>query len=183
MKYTEGAFKDWGYELAKERFEGVEKDGGPWLTVKNPKTGREIIIKDVIADAFLQQILMRPEDYSVIATLNLNGDYISDALAAEVGGIGIAPGANMGGSVALFEATHGTAPKYAGQDKVNPGSLVLSAEMMLRHMGWSEAAELIFERVSGAIEAKTVTYDFERLMPDATLLRSSEFGDAIIRHM
>lgn len=183
MKYTEGAFKDWGYELAKERFEGVEKDGGPWLTVKNPKTGREIIIKDVIADAFLQQILMRPEDYSVIATLNLNGDYISDALAAEVGGIGIAPGANMGGSVALFEATHGTAPKYAGQDKVNPGSLVLSAEMMLRHMGWSEAAELILKGVSGAIEAKTVTYDFERLMPDATLLRSSEFGDAIIRHM
>ncbi|MBK8972986.1 MAG: NADP-dependent isocitrate dehydrogenase [Hahellaceae bacterium] len=183
MKYTEGAFKDWGYELAKERFEGVEKDGGPWLTVKNPKTGREIVIKDVIADAFLQQILMRPEDYSVIATLNLNGDYISDALAAEVGGIGIAPGANMGGSVALFEATHGTAPKYAGQDKVNPGSLVLSAEMMLRHMGWSEAADLILKGVSGAIEAKTVTYDFERLMPDATLLRSSEFGDAIIRHM
>lgn len=183
MKYTEGAFKDWGYELAVERFGATPLDGGPWQVIRNPRTGRDIIIKDVIADAFLQQILMRPEDYSVIATLNLNGDYISDALAAEVGGIGIAPGANMGGSVALFEATHGTAPKYAGQDKVNPGSLILSAEMMLRHMGWSEAADLILEGVSGAIEAKTVTYDFERLMPDATLMKSSEFGDAIIAHM
>ncbi|MCD6060720.1 MAG: icd [Moraxellaceae bacterium] len=183
MKYTEGAFKDWGYELARERFGAELVDGGPWMKMKNPKTGKEIIIKDVIADAFLQQILMRPAEYSVIATLNLNGDYISDALAAEVGGIGIAPGANIGGSVAMFEATHGTAPKYAGQDKVNPGSIILSAEMMLRHMGWSEAADLIITGVEGAINAKTVTYDFERLMPDATLLRCSEFGDAIIRHM
>ncbi|MCP5206689.1 MAG: NADP-dependent isocitrate dehydrogenase [Hahellaceae bacterium] len=183
MKYTEGAFKDWGYELARERFGATPLDGGPWHEFINPKTGNQIIIKDVIADAFLQQILMRPEDYSVIATLNLNGDYISDALAAEVGGIGIAPGANMGGSVAVFEATHGTAPKYAGQDKVNPGSLILSAEMMLRHMGWTEAADLILKGVEGAIEAKTVTYDFERLMPDATLLKSSEFGEAIIRKM
>ncbi|AZZ91626.1 NADP-dependent isocitrate dehydrogenase [Hahella sp. KA22] len=183
MKFTEGAFKDWGYELAVERFGAEPLDGGPWHTFKNPKTGRQIVIKDVIADAFLQQILMRPEDYSVIATLNLNGDYISDALAAEVGGIGIAPGANIGGSVALFEATHGTAPKYAGQDKVNPGSLILSAEMMLRHMGWEEAADLILNGMAGAIEAKTVTYDFERLMPDATLLKTSEFGDAVIRHM
>ncbi|MFZ5560395.1 MAG: NADP-dependent isocitrate dehydrogenase [Pseudomonadota bacterium] len=183
MKFTEGAFKDWGYELARERFGAELVDGGPWMKMRNPKTGKDIIIKDVIADAFLQQILMRPAEYSVIATLNLNGDYISDALAAEVGGIGIAPGANIGGSVAMFEATHGTAPKYAGQDKVNPGSIVLSAEMMLRHMGWSEAADLIIRGVEGAIEAKTVTYDFERLMPDATLLRCSEFGDAIIRHM
>lgn len=183
MKYTEGAFKDWGYELARERFGAEPLDGGPWHTMKNPKTGREIVIKDVIADAFLQQILMRPEDYSVIATLNLNGDYISDALAAEVGGIGIAPGANIGGSVALFEATHGTAPKYAGQDKVNPGSLILSGEMMLRHLGWTEAAELVVKGMQGAIEAKTVTYDFERLMPDATLLKCSEFGDAVIEHM
>jgi len=183
MKFTEGAFKDWGYELACERFGAELVDGGPWMKMRNPKTGKDIIIKDVIADAFLQQILMRPAEYSVIATLNLNGDYISDALAAEVGGIGIAPGANIGGSVAMFEATHGTAPKYAGQDKVNPGSIVLSAEMMLRHMGWSEAADLIIRGVEGAIEAKTVTYDFERLMPDATLLRCSEFGDAIIRHM
>ncbi|MBU6950739.1 NADP-dependent isocitrate dehydrogenase [Hahella sp. HN01] len=183
MKFTEGAFKDWGYELAVERFGAEPLDGGPWHAFKNPKTGRQIVIKDVIADAFLQQILMRPEDYSVIATLNLNGDYISDALAAEVGGIGIAPGANIGGSVALFEATHGTAPKYAGQDKVNPGSLILSAEMMLRHMGWEEAADLILNGMAGAIEAKTVTYDFERLMPDATLLKTSEFGDAVIRHM
>ncbi|MEE2730866.1 NADP-dependent isocitrate dehydrogenase [Ketobacter sp.] len=183
MKYTEGAFKDWGYELAVERFGAEPLDGGPWHVFKNPKTGKDIIIKDVIADAFLQQILMRPDEYSVIATLNLNGDYISDALAAEVGGIGIAPGANIGGSVAVFEATHGTAPKYAGQDKVNPGSLVLSAEMMLRHMGWVEAADLVIKGMQGAIEAKTVTYDFERLMPDATLLRCSEFGDAIIKHM
>lgn len=183
MKYTEGAFKEWGYELAAERFGATLIDGGPWMSLKNPKTGKEIIIKDVIADAFLQQILMRPSEYSVIATLNLNGDYISDALAAEVGGIGIAPGANLGGSVAVFEATHGTAPKYAGQDKVNPGSIILSAEMMLRHMGWAEAADLIIKGVEKAIVAKTVTYDFERLMPDATLLRCSEFGDAIISHM
>ncbi|MEY1661914.1 NADP-dependent isocitrate dehydrogenase [Isoalcanivorax beigongshangi] len=183
MKYTEGAFKDWGYELAHERFGATPLDGGPWLTLKNPRTGRDIVIKDVIADAFLQQILMRPADYSVIATLNLNGDYISDALAAEVGGIGIAPGANIGGSVALFEATHGTAPKYAGQDKVNPGSLILSAEMMLRHMGWNEAADLIIRGMEGAIKAKTVTYDFERLMPDATLLSCSAFGKAIVQHM
>jgi isocitrate dehydrogenase len=183
MKFTEGAFKDWGYELAVERFGAEPLDGGPWHSFKNPKTGNDIIVKDVIADAFLQQILMRPDEYSVIATLNLNGDYISDALAAEVGGIGIAPGANIGGSVAVFEATHGTAPKYAGQDKVNPGSLILSAEMMLRHMGWTEAADLVIAGMQGAIEAKTVTYDFERLMPDATLLRCSEFGDAIIAHM
>lgn len=183
MKYTEGAFKEWGYELAVERFGGELIDGGPWVKIKNPRTGKDIIIKDVIADAFLQQILMRPADYSVIATLNLNGDYISDALAAEVGGIGIAPGANIGGAIAVYEATHGTAPKYAGQDKVNPGSIILSAEMMLRDMGWTEAADLIIKGVSGAIEAKTVTYDFERLMPDATLLRCSEFGDAIIQNM
>lgn len=183
MKYTEGAFKEWGYELAMERFGGELLDGGPWVKIKNPKTGKDIIIKDVIADAFLQQILMRPADYSVIATLNLNGDYISDALAAEVGGIGIAPGANIGGAIAVYEATHGTAPKYAGQDKVNPGSIILSAEMMLRDMGWTEAADLIIKGIAGAIEAKTVTYDFERLMPDATLLRCSEFGDAIINNM
>lgn len=183
MKYTEGAFKEWGYELAMERFGGELLDGGPWVKIKNPKSGKDIIIKDVIADAFLQQILMRPADYSVIATLNLNGDYISDALAAEVGGIGIAPGANIGGAIAVYEATHGTAPKYAGQDKVNPGSIILSAEMMLRDMGWGEAADLIIKGMAEAIEAKTVTYDFERLMPDATLLRCSEFGDAIISHM
>ncbi|MGN5621200.1 NADP-dependent isocitrate dehydrogenase [Acinetobacter sp. Brlt_5] len=183
MKYTEGAFKEWGYEVALERFGGELIDGGPWVKLKNPKTGKEIMIKDVIADAFLQQILMRPADYSVIATLNLNGDYISDALAAEVGGIGIAPGANIGGAIHMYEATHGTAPKYAGQDKVNPGSIILSAEMMLRDMGWTEAADLIIRGVSGAIAAKTVTYDFERLMPDATLLRCSEFGQAIIDKM
>ena len=183
MKYTEGAFKEWGYEVAIERFGGKLIDGGPWVSIKNPKSGKEIVIKDVIADAFLQQILMRPAEYSVIATLNLNGDYISDALAAEVGGIGIAPGANIGGAIQVYEATHGTAPKYAGQDKVNPGSIVLSAEMMLRDMGWSEAADLIITGVSGAIAAKTVTYDFERLMPDATLLRCSEFGQAIIENM
>ena len=183
MKYTEGAFKEWGYEVALERFGGKLIDGGPWVSIKNPKSGKEIVIKDVIADAFLQQILMRPVEYSVIATLNLNGDYISDALAAEVGGIGIAPGANIGGAIQVYEATHGTAPKYAGQDKVNPGSIVLSAEMMLRDMGWSEAADLIITGVSGAIAAKTVTYDFERLMPDATLLRCSEFGQAIIENM
>ena len=183
MKYTEGAFKEWGYELAVERFGGELIDGGPWVKIKNPKTGKDIVIKDVIADAFLQQILMRPADYSVIATLNLNGDYVSDALAAEVGGIGIAPGANIGGAIAVYEATHGTAPKYAGQDKVNPGSIILSAEMMLRDMGWIEAADLIIKGISGAIAAKTVTYDFERLMENAKLLRCSEFGTAIIEHM
>ncbi len=183
MKYTEGAFKDWGYALAREEFGAQALDGGPWHTLTNPKSGGEIIIKDVIADAFLQQILMRPEEYSVIATLNLNGDYISDALAAQVGGIGIAPGANIGSQVSVFEATHGTAPKYAGQDKVNPGSLILSAEMMLRHMGWMEAADLIIKGMEGAIDAKTVTYDFERLMDDATLLKCSAFADAIVDHM
>jgi isocitrate dehydrogenase len=183
MKFTEGAFKDWGYQVARDEFGAQLLDGGPWMRLQNPKTGKEIIIKDVIADAFLQQILLRPNEYDVIATLNLNGDYISDALAAQVGGIGIAPGANMGDGVALFEATHGTAPKYAGQNKVNPGSLILSAEMMLRHLGWIEAADLIVLGMEKAIAAKTVTYDFERLMTGATLLSSSEFGEAIIRHM
>lgn len=183
MKFTEGAFKDWGYAVAREKFGAQVLDAGPWHVLKNPRTGKEIIIKDVIADAFLQQILLRPSDYSVIATLNLNGDYISDALAAEVGGIGIAPGANLSDTVAMFEATHGTAPKYAGQDKVNPGSIILSAEMMLRHMGWREAADLIIKGMCGAIKAKTVTYDFERLLPGATLLSCSQFGDAIIKHM
>lgn len=183
MKFTEGSFKDWGYELAQEEFGGELLDGGPWLTVKNPKTGNDIVIKDVIADAMLQQVLLRPDEYSVIATLNLNGDYLSDALAAQVGGIGIAPGANLSDTIALFEATHGTAPKYAGQDKVNPGSLILSAEMMLRHLGWNEAADLIIDGMNGAIQAKTVTYDFERLMDGATLLKCSEFGDAVIAKM
>ena len=183
MKFTEGAFKEWGYELAAERFAAQLLDGGPWMTMTNPKTGNKIVIKDVIADAFLQQILMRSADYSVIATLNLNGDYISDALAAQVGGIGIAPGANKGGAIAVYEATHGTAPKYAGQNKVNPGSLILSAEMMLRDMSWIEAADLVIAGIQGAIKNKTVTYDFERLMPDATLLSTSEFGKAIIKHM
>ncbi|MBU2712248.1 NADP-dependent isocitrate dehydrogenase [Zooshikella harenae] len=183
MKYTEGAFKEWGYDLAQQEFGAELLDGGPWCTLKNPNTGRKIIIKDVIADAMLQQILLRPAEYDVIATLNLNGDYLSDALAAEVGGIGIAPGANLSDNVAIFEATHGTAPKYAGQDKVNPGSLILSAEMMLRHMGWTEAADLIIKGVEGAIGAKTVTYDFERLMEGATLLKCSEFADAIVANM
>lgn len=183
MKFTEGAFRDWGYELAVEEFGAELIDGGPWLRFNNPNTGNEIVIKDVIADAMLQQILLRPEEYSVIATLNLNGDYISDALAAQVGGIGIAPGANISDSVALFEATHGTAPKYAGLDKVNPGSLILSAEMMLRHLGWNEAAELIIKGMNAAIQAKTVTYDFERNMDDAELLTSSQFGEAIIASM
>ncbi|NVK41212.1 MAG: NADP-dependent isocitrate dehydrogenase [Oceanospirillaceae bacterium] len=183
MKFTEGAFKDWGYELAKEEFGAELLDGGPWMQFTNPKTGNRIVVKDVIADAMLQQILLRPAEYDVVATLNLNGDYLSDALAAEVGGIGIAPGANLSDSVAIFEATHGTAPKYAGQDKVNPGSVILSAEMMLRHMGWTEAADLVIKGMDGAIAAKTVTYDFERLMEGATLLKSSEFGDAIISHM
>ncbi|MFW1676356.1 NADP-dependent isocitrate dehydrogenase [Pontibacter sp. JAM-7] len=183
MKFTEGAFKDWGYELARDEFGAEPLNGGPWLTFNNPQTGKQIVVKDVIADAMLQQILLRPAEYDVVATLNLNGDYLSDALAAEVGGIGIAPGANLSDEVAIFEATHGTAPKYAGQDKVNPGSIILSAEMMLRHMGWSEAADLIIKGMDGAIEAKTVTYDFERLMPGATLLSASAFGDAIISHM
>jgi isocitrate dehydrogenase len=183
MKFTEGSFKDWGYELAQQEFGAELMDGGPWMSLKNPKTGKTIVIKDVIADAMLQQVLTRPDEYSVIATLNLNGDYLSDALAAQVGGIGIAPGANLSDTVALFEATHGTAPKYAGQDKVNPGSLILSAEMMLRHMGWNEAADLIITGMNGAIQAKTVTYDFERLMTGAKLLKCSEFGRAMIKHM
>ena len=185
MKFTEGGFRDWGYELAKNEFNATELDGGPWCTFTNPNTGRTITVKDVIADAMLQQIITRPAEYSVLATMNLNGDYISDALAAQVGGIGIAPGANINydTGIAIFEATHGTAPKYAGQDKVNPGSVILSAEMMLRHMGWSDAADLIVKGMEGAISAKTVTYDFERLMDDATLLKCSEFGDAIISHM
>ena len=185
MKFTEGGFRDWGYQLAKEEFGAQELDGGPWCTMKNPNTGTQILIKDVIADAMLQQIITRPAEYSVLATMNLNGDYISDALAAQVGGIGIAPGANINydSGIAIFEATHGTAPKYTGQDKVNPGSLILSAEMMLRHMGWNEAADLIVKGMEKAISAKTVTYDFERLMSDASLLSCSEFGDAMISHM
>ena len=183
MKFTEGSFKDWGYQFAASEYGAVELDGGPWHTLTNPVTGREIVIKDVIADAFLQQILTRPDEYSVIATMNLNGDYISDALAAEVGGIGIAPGANLGDKIALFEATHGTAPKYAGLDKVNPGSLILSAEMMLRYMGWMEAADMIIEGLAKTISQKTVTYDFERLMSGASLLKCSEFGEAIISNM
>tara|TARA_B100001175_G_scaffold317461_1_gene334484 strand:- start:202 stop:1461 length:1260 start_codon:yes stop_codon:yes gene_type:complete len=183
MKFTEGSFKDWGYQYAASEYDAIELDGGPWHSLVNPNTGKEIIIKDVIADAFLQQILTRPDEYSVIATLNLNGDYISDALAAEVGGIGIAPGANLGDEIALFEATHGTAPKYTGLDKVNPGSLILSAEMMLRYMGWVEAADLIIEGLAKTISQKTVTYDFERLMTGATLLKCSEFGEAIIKNM
>ncbi len=183
MKFTEGGFRDWGYALARNEFGATEMGGGPWCSFKNPKTGNEIVVKDVIADAFLQQILLRPDEYDVIATLNLNGDYISDALAAEVGGIGIAPGANLSDTVAMFEATHGTAPKYAGQDKVNPGSLILSAEMMLRHMGWSEAADLVVKGMGGAISSKQVTYDLERLMEGATLMSASGFGDAVIDHM
>jgi isocitrate dehydrogenase len=183
MKFTEGAFRDWGYELAQQEFGGVLIDGGPWVAIKNPNNGKEIVIKDVIADAMLQQILTRPKDYSVVATLNLNGDYLSDALAAQVGGIGIAPGANLSDTIALFEATHGTAPKYAGQDKVNPGSLILSAEMMLRHLGWNEAADLIIEGMNGAIQKGTVTYDFERLMEGATLLSCSQFGKAMVASM
>ncbi|WP_019024301.1 MULTISPECIES: NADP-dependent isocitrate dehydrogenase [unclassified Thioalkalivibrio] len=183
MKFTEGSFKAWGYELAREEFGAKDLDGGPWQTFKNPKTGRDIVIKDVIADAFLQQILLRPEDYSVIATLNLNGDYISDALAAQVGGIGIAPGANLSDTTAMFEATHGTAPKYAGQDKVNPGSLILSAEMMLRHLGWSEAADLVVKGMGGAISAGEVTYDFARLMDNVEPVSCSAFGEALIKHM
>ncbi len=183
MKFTEGGFRDWGYALAKREFGAVEIDGGPWCRFKNPRTGREITIKDSIADAFLQQILLRPAEYSVIATLNLNGDYISDALAAQVGGIGIAPGANLSDSVAMFEATHGTAPKYAGKDYVNPGSEILSAEMMLRHMGWTEASDLIITSMERAIQSKKVTYDFARLLEGATQVSCSGFGQVMIEHM
>lgn len=183
MKFTEGAFCDWGYEVAKEEFGAQPLDGGPWQVIKNPNTGKDIVIKDVIADAMLQQILLRPAEYDVIATLNLNGDYLSDALAAQVGGIGIAPGANLSDDIAIFEATHGTAPKYAGQDKVNPGSLILSAEMMLRHLGWNDAADLVVKGMEGAISEKTVTYDFERLMDGAKLMSCSQFGDAMIAKM
>ena len=183
MKFTEGAFKNWGYEVAKEQFGGELIDQGPWMKIKNPNNGHEIVIKDCIADAFLQQILLRPKEYDVIATLNLNGDYMSDALAAQVGGIGIAPGANIGDTCAIFEATHGTAPKYTGMDKVNPGSIILSAEMMLRHMRWNEAADLIIKGVEGAIKGKRVTYDFARLMEGATEVKCSEFATEIIKHM
>ena len=183
MKYTEGGFRDWAYALAQKEFGATLIDGGPWCTFKNPKTGKDLIVKDSIADAFLQQILLRPNEYSVIATLNLNGDYISDALAAQVGGIGIAPGANLSDTVAMFEATHGTAPKYAGKDYVNPGSLILSAEMMLRHMGWFEAADLIISSMEKSITSKRVTYDFARLMEGATQMSCSGFGDVMIEHM
>ncbi|MBU3726664.1 MAG: Isocitrate dehydrogenase [Pseudomonadota bacterium] len=183
MKFTEGGFRDWGYELAMKEFGAQLVDGGPWCKFKNPKTGKDIIVKDVIADAFLQQILLRPNEYSVIATLNLNGDYISDALAAQVGGIGIAPGANMSDSIAMFEATHGTAPKYAGKDYVNPGSEILSAEMMLRHLGWIEAADLIISSMEKAILSKKVTYDFARLLPGSTQVSCSGFGQVMIDHM
>jgi isocitrate dehydrogenase len=183
MKFTEGAFRDWGYALARNEFGAQPIDGGPWCSFKNPNTGREIVVKDVIADAFLQQILLRPQESDVIATLNLNGDYISDALAAQVGGIGIAPGANISDQYAVFEATHGTAPKYAGKDMVNPGSLILSAEMMLRHLGWKEAADLIIQSMEAAIAAKKVTYDFARLMDGATEVKCSEFGQVMIERM
>lgn len=183
MKFTEGSFRDWGYELAREEFGAELIDGGPWCSFKNPKTGKEIVIKDNIADAFLQQILLRPEEYSVIATLNLNGDYISDALAAQVGGIGIAPGANLSDTVAMFEATHGTAPKYAGKDMVNPGSVILSAEMMLRHMGWTEAADLVIKAMGDAIKSKQVTYDFARALEGSTQVSCSQFGQVMIDHM
>jgi isocitrate dehydrogenase len=183
MKYTEGGFRDWGYALAQKEFGAQLIDGGPWVRFKNPRTGRDITVKDVIADAFLQQIILRPAEYSVIATLNLNGDYVSDALAAQVGGIGIAPGANLSDTVAMFEATHGTAPKYAGKDYVNPGSEILSAEMMLRHMGWTEAADLIIASMERAILSKKVTYDFARLMDGATQVSCSGFGNVMIEHM
>ncbi|HOX87994.1 MAG TPA: NADP-dependent isocitrate dehydrogenase [Burkholderiaceae bacterium] len=183
MKYTEGGFRDWAYELAQKEFGAQLIDGGPWCSFKNPRTGREIVIKDAIADAFLQQILLRPAEYDVIATLNLNGDYVSDALAAQVGGIGIAPGANLSDSVAMFEATHGTAPKYAGKDYVNPGSEILSAEMMLRHMGWTEAADMIIRSMEKSIASKKVTYDFARLMEGATQVSCSGFGQVMIDHM
>ena len=183
MKFSEGAFRDWGYELAKEEFGAEDLDGGPWQTIK--QNGHEVVVKDVIADAFLQQILTRPAEYAVIATMNLNGDYVSDALAAQVGGIGIAPGANINydTGLAIFEATHGTAPKYAGQDKVNPGSVILSGEMMLRYMGWDEAADLIVHSLEKTISQQRVTYDFERLMDGATLLKTSEFGQAMVENM
>ncbi|BAF61514.1 NADP-dependent isocitrate dehydrogenase [Candidatus Vesicomyidisocius calyptogenae] len=183
MKFTEGSFRNWSYQLACDEFGATTFGDGPWKSFKNPNTGMVIIIKDVIADAFLQQILLRPEEYSVIATLNLNGDYISDALAAQVGGIGIAPSANLSDTIAVFEATHGTAPKYAELNKVNPGSIILSAEMMLRHMGWIQAADMVLEAMSNVIQNKTVTYDLERLMDDATLLSCSEFGDALIDYI
>ncbi|AUT58671.1 isocitrate dehydrogenase [NADP] [Paraburkholderia sp. PGU19] len=183
MKYTEGAFRDYGYALAQKEFGAELIDGGPWMKVKNPKTGNDVVVKDVIADAFLQQILLRPAEYDVIATLNLNGDYISDALAAQVGGIGIAPGANMSDSVAMFEATHGTAPKYAGKDYVNPGSEILSAEMMLRHLGWTEAADAILKSMEKSILSKRVTYDFARLMEGATQVSCSGFGQVMIDNM
>jgi len=185
MKFTEGAFKEWGYELAKEEFGAVELDGGPWCTFKNPSTGKEIVIKDVIADAFLQQILLRPKEYDVIATMNLNGDYLSDALAAQVGGIGIAPGGNINyeSGHAIFEATHGTAPKYTGMDKVNPGSVILSGALMFRYLGWGEAADLIESSLEAAIADQTVTYDFARLMDAATEVKTSEFAGAMIERM
>jgi isocitrate dehydrogenase len=183
MKFTEGAFRDWGYAVAADEFGAEPLDGGPWMTFRSPNTGRDIVVKDVIADAFLQQILLRPAEYDVIATMNLNGDYISDALAAQVGGIGIAPGGNLSDEVAVFEATHGTAPKYAGQDKVNPGSLILSAEMMLRHLGWREAADLIIASMEATILDKVVTYDFARLMDGATEVSTSAFGEAMAERM
>ena len=183
QKFTEGAFMDWGYELAQEEFEGKPLDGGPWHIFKNPNTGKDIVVKDVICDAFLQQCLLRPADYDVLATPNLNGDYLSDALAAQVGGIGIAPGANLGDEVAVFEATHGTAPKYAGQDRVNPGSLILSAEMMLRHLGWIEAADLIIQAMEKTISKKKVTYDFARLIDDAEEVSCSKFGELLIKRI
>ncbi len=183
MKFTEGAFKEWGYELARDAYGAVPWDGGPWHVIKNPDTGKDIVIKDAIADAFLQLILLRPSDISVVATMNLNGDYISDALAAQVGGIGIAPGANIGAPYAMFEATHGTAPKYAGKDMVNPSSLILSGEMMLRHLGWPEAADLILRSIEKTIASKRVTYDFHRLMENAELLKCSQFGEEIVKNM
>ncbi|MBE8215374.1 MAG: NADP-dependent isocitrate dehydrogenase [Endozoicomonadaceae bacterium] len=183
MKFTEGLFRDVAYQVAKEEFNATLIDGGPWCELINPQTGSKILINDAIADAFLQQILLRPQDYSVVVTLNLNGDYLSDALAAQVGGIGIAPGLNMNDEIALFEATHGTAPGYAGKNKVNPGSLILSGEMMLRHLGWIEAADLIIEGMSVAIQNKTVTYDFERMMESATLVSTSEFGEEVVKNM
>jgi isocitrate dehydrogenase len=185
MKFTEGAFRDWGYQVAKDFHGAVEIDGGPWCRIPEGKPGAGIVIKDAIADITLQQVLTRPDEFDVIATLNLNGDYLSDALAAQVGGIGIAPGGNINYVTghAVFEATHGTAPKYADQDKVNPGSVVLSGEMMLRHLGWTEAADLVVKGMDRAIAAKRVTYDFARLMDGATELKTSEFGDALIKHM
>jgi len=183
MKFTEGGFRDWGYGLAAREFGAERIDGGPWMRLRHPRTGRDILIKDVVADAFLQRVLQRPGEYSVIATLNLNGDYISDAVAAQVGGVGIAPGANLSDTVAMFEATHGTAPKYAGKDYVNPGSEILSAEMMLRHMGWTEAADLIIASLRAAIQSKKVTYDFARLMDGATQVSCSGFGQVMIANM